>query len=315
MKKVYTQVALLMALIVVVSAGITALTGTVRPEKQRLRVVATFYPVYIAALNIAGGVEGVDVINLVGTQTGCLHDYQLSPDNLMTLEDADVLLMNGAGAEPFLDPVLASHPDLPVVDSSAGVSLLKSNHLHEHGEDAHDHEAEEDAHGINEHIWVSPTRYIQQVSNIRDGLCAADPARAAAYTENAAAYIQKIEQVWAQLQKAAAALPYRNVMTFHNSLSYLVEDLDWHVVAALSVGEEDGVSANDLSAAYDAVSRAENVLFLYDTQYPSLTYNNLTQAATRSATLWVDTAVAGPADRDAWLQAMAETAQALAGLA
>lgn len=315
MRKVYVQVALCMALIVLVSAGITALTGTARPPKQQLQVVATFYPVYIAARNVAEGVDGVQVQNLVGAQTGCLHDYQLSPDNLMTLEEADVLLMNGAGAEPFLDPVLATHPDLPVVDTSAGVALLESRHLHQHGE-ADDHAAEEeDAHGVNEHIWMSPTRYIQQVENIRDGLCAVDPTHADLYTGNAQSYIEQIRQVWAQLQEAAAAAPYRQVVTFHDSLSYLAEDLDWHVVAALSVGEEDGVSANDLSAAYDAVSRAGEVLFLYDTQYPSLTYEHLTGAASRSDTVWVDTAVGGPDSPDAWLRAMEQTARALMALA
>ncbi len=315
MRKIYAQVALLMALIVILSAGITAFTGTVRPQSQRLRVVATFYPVYIAALNVAGGVDGVEVQNLVGAQTGCLHDYQLSPDNLMTIEGADVLVMNGAGAEPFLDPVLAAHPELPVVDTSEGVPLLESGHLHQHGEEAEPAHGDVDEHGINEHIWMSPTRYIQQVENLRDGLCAADPSHADAYARNADAYIAQIRQVWTQLQEAAAGIPYRHVVTFHDSLSYLAEDLNWEVVAALSVGEEDGVSANDLSAAYDAVSRAGDVLFLYDTQYPSLTYDNLTQAAARSATVWVDTAVGGPDSPDAWLQAMTKTAQALFALA
>lgn len=315
MRKIYAQVALLMALIVILSAGITAFTGTVRPQSQRLRVVATFYPVYIAALNVAGGADGVEVQNLVGAQTGCLHDYQLSPDNLMTIEGADVLVMNGAGAEPFLDPVLAAHPELPVVDTSEGVPLLESGHLHQHGEEAEPAHGDVDEHGINEHIWMSPTRYIQQVENLRDGLYAADPSHADAYARNADAYIAQIRQVWTQLQEAAAGIPYRHVVTFHDSLSYLAEDLNWEVVAALSVGEEDGVSANDLSAAYDAVSGAGDVLFLYDTQYPSLTYDNLTQAAARGATVWVDTAVGGPDSPDAWLQAMTKTAQALFALA
>ena len=313
MKKVYTQVALLMALIIALSAGITAFTGTVRLQKPPLRVVATLYPVYVAALNVADGVEGVEVQSLAGTQTGCLHDYQLSPDNLITLESADVLLLNGAGAEPFLDSVLATHPELPTVDTGKGISLLEGHHLHAHGADGA-HAAEDGAHAVNEHIWTSPTRYIQQVQNIRDGLCAVDPVHAAAYTDNAAAYVEKIQQVWTQLQVAAAAIPYENVIIFHDSLAYLAEDLNWNVVASLSVGEEDGVSANDLSAAYDAVAQAGSVLFLYDAQYPSLSYDHLTQAATRSATLWADTAVIGSDNPSAWLQAMTKTAQALAAL-
>ena len=35
------------------------------------QIAASFYPVYITALNIAGDVDGVAVKSLVGAQTGC----------------------------------------------------------------------------------------------------------------------------------------------------------------------------------------------------------------------------------------------------
>ena len=43
-----------------------------------LTVVTSFYPMYIATLNIVDGVEGVRLENLSEPQTGCLHDFQLS---------------------------------------------------------------------------------------------------------------------------------------------------------------------------------------------------------------------------------------------
>lgn len=128
--------------------------------------MASFYPVYIAALNLADGVEGVEVVSLTGPTTGCLHDYQLSPDNRITLSGASVLAVNGAGAESFLDGVLAQSPDLPVVDTSAGVPLIESGEHHEH--EGHDHSEQEEVF-YNEHIWTSPDRYRRQVENLRDG--------------------------------------------------------------------------------------------------------------------------------------------------
>ena len=68
-------IALLMAAIVAVSAAVTAFTGTDGKKKARLRVAASFYPVYIAALNLTDGVEGVETLSLTQPQTGCLHDY------------------------------------------------------------------------------------------------------------------------------------------------------------------------------------------------------------------------------------------------
>ena len=138
-KKKMGQIALLMAGIVAVSAVITAFTGKKAAVKEGIRVVASFYPVYIAALNVVGDTEGVDVVSLTQPQTGCLHDYQLSPDNLLMLEDADVLVLNGAGAESFLDNVLHQRPQLPVIDTSAGIPLLEvDGHVHTE-ENGHDH--------------------------------------------------------------------------------------------------------------------------------------------------------------------------------
>ena len=46
-------------------------------EEDNFCVVTSFYPLYISALNVTDGVEGVEVVNMAGQQTGCLHDYQL----------------------------------------------------------------------------------------------------------------------------------------------------------------------------------------------------------------------------------------------
>lgn len=70
--RVYGQVALLMAGIVVLSAVITLLTGTAQHGKAKTRIVASFYPVYVAALNLTQGIDDVELVSLTGPQTGCL---------------------------------------------------------------------------------------------------------------------------------------------------------------------------------------------------------------------------------------------------
>ena len=49
-------------------------------------MVTSFYPMYIMALNVTDGVEGVKVDNMAGQQTGCLHDYQLQTKDMKNLE-------------------------------------------------------------------------------------------------------------------------------------------------------------------------------------------------------------------------------------
>ena len=55
-----------------------------------LTVVTSFYPMYIATLNIVDGVKGVRLENLSEPQTGCLHDFQLTPEDMKLLSTADV---------------------------------------------------------------------------------------------------------------------------------------------------------------------------------------------------------------------------------
>lgn len=57
---------------------------------------------YIAAENIVGDAEGVTLTNLSEPQTGCMHDYQLTPEDMKLLSRADVFIVNGGGIENFV---------------------------------------------------------------------------------------------------------------------------------------------------------------------------------------------------------------------
>ncbi len=305
MKQHYGQIAALLAGITAVSLGLTALSGVRVPANRpdTLSVTASFYPMYTAALQVVGDTQGVEVRCLTQPATGCLHDYQLSPAERSLLEETDVLLLNGVGAEAFLENTLAALTELDTVDTSVGLVLE---------EDEHEHEYEGHTHARNEHIWMNPTYYVHQVAAIRDALCAADPAHAAAYTHNAAQYIQKIKQSAAALSEAAQALLMDTALVFHDSMTYVAHTLGWDVLATLPLGEDSGISAATAAAAADAV-RGRDTVLLYDTQY-AVQMTDLAQYAARSAVVVLDSAVlprAGVADCDAWLHAMAANTQAL----
>lgn len=306
MKQHYGPIAALLAVITALSLGLTALCGVRVPVNRpdTLSVTASFYPMYTAALQVAGDTQGVEVRCLTQPATGCLHDYQLSPAERSLLEETDILLLNGVGAEAFLEPTLAALPELYTVDTSAGLVLEEK--------DEHRHEHEGHTHTQNEHIWMNPTYYAHQVAAIRDALCAADPAHATAYTHNAAQYTQKIKQSAAALSEAAGALLMDTALVFHDSMTYVAHVLGWDILATLPLGEESGISASAAAAAADAV-RGRDTVLLYDDQY-AVQMIDLAHYAARSAVVVLDSAVlprAGVADSDAWLHAMAANVQAL----
>ena len=128
-----------------------------------LTVVTSFYPMYIATLNIVDGVKGVRLENLSEPQTGCLHDFQLTPEDMKLLSTADVFVINGGGIESFMSDVAKAYPKLDVVEACEDVVLLSddesdSDHDHDHEADTesdsdheHDHEADTESDSDHEH--------------------------------------------------------------------------------------------------------------------------------------------------------------------
>ena len=91
-----------------------------------LRVLATTYPIYLLARNVAQAQPHIQVDLLIPAQTGCPHDYALSPGDMKKLAAADVLLLNGLGLDDFLQKALpVAKPGLVVVDSSEGITPLR----------------------------------------------------------------------------------------------------------------------------------------------------------------------------------------------
>ena len=80
---------------------------------DQLNIVASFYPIYILAMNVFDGIESVSLTCMTAPDTGCLHDYQLLASDMMTLSRADALLVCGAGMESYLPGVTAQFPSRP----------------------------------------------------------------------------------------------------------------------------------------------------------------------------------------------------------
>lgn len=107
---------------------------------DEILVVTSFFPMYVTALNLLDGVEGVRLVNLSEPQSGCLHDYQLVPADMELLSQADVFIINGGGMESFLGDVTGAYPDMLVIDTSR--DIVSSNGALE-AEAVEDHEGAE----------------------------------------------------------------------------------------------------------------------------------------------------------------------------
>ena len=93
---------------------------------EQVKVMTSFYPIQIFALNVFNGIDDISVECMTAPQTGCLHDYQLIVSDMMKLAKSNLFVVCGAGMEMYLEDVKSQFPQLPVIDTSSELTLLEN---------------------------------------------------------------------------------------------------------------------------------------------------------------------------------------------
>ena len=282
--------------------------GTPAKESSRLKLLASFYPIAIMALNITDGVEGVAVESMAQQQTGCLHDFQMTTADMKKAETADAFLINGAGMEGFLDKISDQLPELPVIDSSTGIPLIASGEDHHHdGGEGHDHDQED----YNPHLWVSITNCMEQVRNLSEGIIALDPEHEAEYRENTETYLEKLSALRDKMHSALDHVKNKDIITFHEAFPYFAEEFDLHIAAVINREPDSQPSAKELADTIRLVRETGVKALFVEPLYPE-TSADIIAAETGAQVYVLDPAVSGEWDKNAYLTAMESNLQVLA---
>ena len=126
------------------------------------------------------------------------HSFEPTPSDLRDVAAADLLIVNGGGLEgSLLDTLENAGGDATVVDASAGLA----------GRTPQPGEPTLEDGGVDPHFWLDPVLAKTYVANIRDAFAAADPAGAAEYEANAAAYQRQLDELDAWITAQVAEIP------------------------------------------------------------------------------------------------------------
>ena len=281
--------------------------GTPAKESSRLKLLASFYPIAMMALNITDGVEGVAVESMAQQQTGCLHDFQMTTADMKKAETADAFLINGAGMEGFLDKISDQLPELPVIDSSTGIPLIASGEDHHHdGGEGHDHDQED----YNPHLWVSITNCMEQVRNLSEGIIALDPEHEAEYRENTETYLEKLSALRDKMHSALDHVKNKDIITFHEAFPYFAEEFGLHIAAVINREPDSQPSAKELADTIRLVRETGVKALFVEPLYPE-TSADIIAAETGAQVYVLDPAVSGEWDKNAYLTAMESNLQVL----
>ncbi len=254
-------------------------------NEEQLQIVTSFYPMYIATLNVVKDVPDVKLVNMTEPITGCLHDYSLTAKDMKLLEEADAFIINGAGMESFMDKVTGQLSDLMVIESSEGIPLIE-----EDGE-------------ANPHIWVSISKEITQVENIVEGLKELNPEHSKLYEANAKAYIQELEALKQEMHEALDGLPQKEIVTFHEAFPYFAEEFGLEIIGVVEREPGSQPSVKELADTVEQIKAYGIKALFAEPQYPPKAAETI--AKETGATVYVlDPAVTGEMTEDAYLDIM-----------
>ncbi|MEM4633965.1 MAG: metal ABC transporter substrate-binding protein [Candidatus Anstonellaceae archaeon] len=186
-------------------------------QEGKLKVVASFYPIYEFAREVGG--ERTEVSLLMPPEAEP-HSFEPKPSDVKKIADADLLVINGAGLEDrwigkiLGEAVEGGRKKPKIVDASTGIDLIKFGKAHEDEEEDHWH-AEYDPH-----VWLSPSLAQKQVENIKKAFIEADPQGKEQYEQNAEKYKEKLAELDGKFRQAFRSCKKKEILITHATLGY-----------------------------------------------------------------------------------------------
>jgi len=242
--------AALLAISGLVAAGCgsdSAAVTTTAPAVDATRAVVTFSILEDVVRTVGGDCVATTV--LVG-RDGDAHVFEPTPKDATALKQADVVISNGLGFEPWLPDLYASSGSSATrVAAMSGITPIRGEHDHGHeGGDDHGHEGDDDhghedkaagggkdTHEVDPHAWQDPANMRKGVAKVRDALVKANPECAARIKDNAAKYDAELVALDKQIAAALKTVPKgeRIIITNHDSLGYFAKRYGFAVETAL----------------------------------------------------------------------------------
>ena len=200
---------------------------------------------------VAGSDATVEQVIPEGTSP---HDFQLSAQDRASIEDSDLLVMDGANLEQGIPVDEIDLPKFVLSDEVEGLLPFEEAGEHAHEEGAEEAEGE---HGtVDPHVWMDPGRVAGAVPALGAALAEADPDHADAYRERAAVYTDELTALDSEIETALAAVPAdnRELVTSHDALGYFADRYDFEVIA--TPFPASGAEAEASAGRIDEVERA-----------------------------------------------------------
>lgn len=215
---------------------------------EKARVVTTFSILADITREIGG--DDIQLTNLVGADADA-HVFEPAPAQVRAVLEADLVIANGLGFEPWLERLLANGEARGTrIDASKGVVPMTV--------------LEDDQRLVDPHAWQSLGNAEIYARNITQTLVQLVPARAAAFEARRDSWLGRLGALRQSIAPRLMALPpeRRRVLTSHDAFGYFAQEWRLQFLAAQGVSDAAEPSAAEVAGLIRQL-RAEGVRAIF----------------------------------------------------
>lgn len=230
---------------------------------SKLKVAASFFPLYEFARNVGGNKTDVYSFLPIGEEP---HEWEPSIQQIEELKGTKLFIYNGAGMESYISKFMESgeFQNMTFIKATDGITLLKAD------------SAEDDKEilvqgGMDPHVWNDPIFAEQEVTNIKKAMQNADPVNTQYYENNANSYIAKLASLDNSIKTGLSHCKKDTFVSFHNAFNYFSNRYGIHDVWISGMAPEADVPPQDIQRVIQiAKDKDVKVIFSEDLVDPRL---------------------------------------------
>ena len=260
-------------IIILVTVIVIGNLNRINDEKNdNLKIVTSFYPIYIMTLNITNGAENVEVSNMA-------ENY------------VDIFVENGYDMEQFSQKIIDSYPDVKMIDSSPKITDFV-----------------QDGEEVNPHFWTSIDNYILQVEAITEGLKELDSSNRDLFEQNKNTYVQKLQELKSSYEEFN--FEENSVVSLNESFSYLFKFIGVNETLIETDHEQSSLSAETVREVIEEVKET-GIQAIVIGQNDDDQNANLIASETGTKVYRLNDAMSGDGSIDSYINTMKENLEIL----
>lgn len=232
---------ILTALVFIITQKIVQLPNPVTNTNlvEKLKVVASFYPLGEFAKQVGGDLVDVETITPAGAEP---HDYEPTPKQIGDIYASDVFLYNGNGLDSWAEKIAVGlSTEIITNEMSTSINPLIVN---------------------DPHFWLDPNLAVDELEVILQILTTADPQNINTYARNFAFYVTALQALADEYATGLADCQQQTIVTSHDAFAYLASEYNFNVVALAGLSPEAEPSAGRL-AEVTKLAKDNNIKYIY----------------------------------------------------